>query len=72
MRVLGERSMEHNQDIFICFVDLMKYLRQATRYSGNNRSDWRDRGLIKSLSMHQNITVCVEDGESDLGWWEEE
>jgi hypothetical protein len=70
MRVLCERSLEHGNDVYICFVDfekafdrvnwlkMMEVLKQL-------QVDWKDRRLIGDLYMRQQAVVRVADGESE-------
>jgi hypothetical protein len=70
MRVLCERSLEHGNDTYICFVDfekafdrvnwlkMMEVLKQL-------QVDWKDRRLISDLYMRQQAVVRVGDGESE-------
>ena len=67
MRTLCERSLEHDNDIFICFVDFEKAfdrvdwtkLLQILKGLG---VDWRDRRLIANLYLNQksvvNLRLC--------------
>ena len=75
MRTLCEYSLEHGNDIFICFVDFEKAfdridwvrMMQTLRNLG---VDWRDRRLIMNLYMHQKAVVKVMQEyseESDMG-----
>ena len=64
MRVLCERSLEHGNDTYICFVDfekafdrvnwlkIMEVLKQL-------QVDWKDRRLIRDLYMRQQAVVRV-------------
>jgi len=70
MRTLGERSIEHNQEVYVCFVDyekafdrvdwikLMKILKDLD-------VDWKDRRLITSLYMEQTATIRTEYGMTE-------
>ena len=75
MRTLCERSLEHGNDIFICFVDFEKAfdrvdwvkMLQILKSIG---VDWRDRRLIINLYMQQKSVVKVMQEysqESDIG-----
>jgi hypothetical protein len=72
MRMLCERSLEHGNDVYICFVDFEKafdrvnwvMLLEALKDIG---VDWRDRRLIQELYMKQEVVVRVADGESGSG-----
>ena len=68
--MLCERSLEHGNDTYICFVDfekafdrvnwmkMMEVLKQL-------QVDWKDRRLISDLYMRQQAVVRVGDGESE-------
>jgi len=71
-RVLTERSLEVDRDVYVCFVDyekvfdrvdwkkLMKVLRRLG-------VDYRDSRLIGNLHMGQTFTVRIEEEDSDPG-----
>ena len=68
--MLCERSLEHGNDVYICFVDfekafdrvnwlkMMELLKQL-------QVDLKDRRLIGDLYMRQYTVVKVADGESE-------
>jgi len=67
MRALGERSMEHNQEVYVCFVDYEKAFDRVdwTKLMAILKKldvDWRDRRLITNLYMGQTATVRTEEG----------
>jgi len=75
MRTLCERSLEHDNDIFICCVDFEKAfdrvdwtkLLQILKGLG---VDWRDRRLIANLYLNQKSVVKVMQEfseDSDIG-----
>ena len=72
MRMLCERSLEHGNDVYICFVDFEKafdrvnwiMLLEVLKDIG---VDWRDRRLIMELYLRQEVVVRVADGESSPG-----
>ena len=72
MRVLCERSLEHDNDVYICFVDFEKAfdrvdwikMMQVLKLLG---VDWRDRRLINDLYMRQQAVVRVAGGDSEPG-----
>jgi hypothetical protein len=72
MRVVCERSLEHWNDVFICFVDFEKAfdrvnwvkLMEVLKSLG---IDWRDRRMIQQLYMNENAVVRVAGGESEPG-----
>src|SRR2546426_9445769 len=64
LRMLCERSLELDNEVFVCFVDfekafdrvnLVKLLEVLKRIG----VDWRDRRLIGSLYMEQMATVRI-------------
>ena len=69
MRVLCERSIEHDNDVYICFIDFEKAfdrvnwvkMMDALKSIG---VDWRDRRLIKELYLGQEAVIRVANGES--------
>lgn len=70
MRVLGERSVEYNQDMYVCFIDFEKVfdrvwwdkLLEILKKIG---VDWRDRRLISELYMNEAAIVHVNGEETD-------
>ena len=72
LRVLTERSIQHGQDIYICFVDYekafdrvdWKKLMHALRRIG---VDWKDRRLIGNLYMGQKVRIKIEGEFSEPG-----
>ena len=75
MRTLCERSLEHDNDVFICFVDFEKAfdrvdwtkLLQILKGLG---VDWRDRRSIANLYLYHKSVVKVMreySEDSDIG-----
>jgi len=75
VRTLCERSIEHGNDLFFCFVDFEKAfdrvdwvkMMQILQSIG---IDWKDRRLITNLYVHQRAVVRVMQEyseESDMG-----
>src|ERR1043165_833317 len=72
LRILTERSIQHSQDVYVCFVDYekafdrvdWKKLMRALRRMG---VDWRDRRLIGSLYMGQQVRIRIEGEYSEPG-----
>jgi len=66
MRMLSERSLELDKDVYICFVDFEKAfdrvnwikMMEVLKKIG---VDWRDRRMVCSLYMGQTATVRVGD-----------
>ena len=71
MRIICERSLEHDQEVNICFIDFEKTsdrirwdkLMEILKKIG---VDWRERRLIKELYMGQVVAVRTNEGETDL------
>jgi len=62
MRCLSERSIEFNQDLYVCFIDYEKAFdrvnwRKLMEILHNIGVDWRDRRLIATLYMSQTAAV---------------
>lgn len=72
MRLLSEWSIDHDQDVYVCFVDYEKtfdrveWIKLADVL--NTCVDWHDRRLIVALYMGQSATVTMKGGvpESDV------
>ena len=70
MRTVCERSLEHENEVYVCFVDLEKALDlvdwvkmfQILKYL---HIDWKNRRLLKDLYMRQEAVIRIADGESD-------
>lgn len=75
MRTLCERSLEHDNDVFICFVDFEKAFDRVDwvkmlEILKNVGVDWKDRRLIRNLYMHEKAVIKVMQEyseESDMG-----
>src|SRR6188508_687410 len=75
MRTLCERSLEHENEVFICFVDYEKAFDRVDWVKMLSilkevDVDWRDRRLIVNLYMQQRAVVKVlqeHSEESELG-----
>src|SRR5277367_4187123 len=70
MRVLCERSMEHGNDVYICFVDFEKVFDRVSwekmmKVLQNLGVDWRDRKMISELYLNQEAVIRVGDEESE-------
>src|ERR1043165_3056160 len=72
IRMLSERSIEHDNDVYVCFVDFEKafdrvdWLKMMETLA-SIQVDWRDRRLIRELYMCQEAAVRVAEGESQPG-----
>ncbi len=72
MRTLCERSLEHGNEVYICFVDFEKAFDRVDWVKmfdilKNLHIDWRDRRLLQDLYMRQQAVIRIADGESDPG-----
>ena len=71
MRMLCERSLEHGNEVYICFVDFEKAFDRVNWVKmmstlKNLNVDWKDRRMIRELYMKQEAVVRIADGVSDL------
>lgn len=72
MRVICERSLEHGNDVFICFVDFEKAFdridwKRMLEILKRIGIDWRDRRLIMNLYMNQKAAVRIQQELSKEG-----
>src|SRR6267154_6418924 len=72
MRTLCERSLEHGNEVYICFVDFEKAFDRVNwvkkfEILKSLHIDWKDRRLLQDLYMRQEAVVRVVGGDSDLG-----
>jgi hypothetical protein len=72
MRMLCERSIEHGNDVYICFVDFEKAFDRVNWVKMMSVLtslciDWRDRRLIWDLYIRQEVVIRVADGDSEPG-----
>jgi len=72
MRVLCEGSLEHGNDVYICFVDFEKAFDRVNwvkmmEVLHEIQVDWKDRRMISELYMRQEAVVRIGDDESDPG-----
>lgn len=72
MRTLCERSMEHDNKVYICFVDFEKAFDRVSwikmfEILKDLRVDWKDRRLLRDLYVRQEAVVQVAGGESRPG-----
>ena len=69
MKILSEHNLEHNQNVYVCFVEFRKTF-DGIRWDKlleilkNIGVDWRDRKLISELYMGQIAVVRADDGET--------
>src|SRR6218665_2715647 len=69
MRMLCERSLEHDNELYICFVDFEKAFDRVkwTKLWHILKTigiDWRDRRLISNLYLQQEAIIRVGNGYS--------
>src|ERR1051325_1310566 len=72
MRVLCERSLEHGNEVYICFVDFEKAFDRVNwvkmmEVLKSLNVDWRDRRMISQLYMKQEAVIRIADGDSEPG-----
>jgi endonuclease/exonuclease/phosphatase family metal-dependent hydrolase len=72
MRVLVERSLEHDNDVYVCFVDFEKAFdrvdwRKLLNLLKEYGVDWKDRRLIADLYMRQEVMIKVDSEMSEAG-----
>src|SRR5215469_15337983 len=70
MKMLGERSLEFGNEVFICFVDFEKAFDQVNWVKMMEvlqliQIDWRDRRLIKDLYIRQKAVASIGEKNSD-------
>ena len=70
MRMLCERSLELDKDVFICFVDFEKAFDRVDWVKMMDilkkiGVDWRDRRMISNLYMGQTATVRIADAYAE-------
>ena len=72
MRTLCERSLECENEVYICFVDFEKAFDrvnwvQMLEIMKCLHIDWKDRRLLQDLYMRQEAVVRTVGGDSDPG-----
>ena len=70
MRVLIDRSIEHDQKVFTCFVDYEKAFDRINwvkmmQILKNIGVDWKDRRLIRELYRNQTARVRIDNWLSE-------
>ena len=71
-RTLCERSIEHGNDVYICFVDFEKVFDRVNwvkmfEILRNFHIDLKDSRLLQDLYMRQETVVRIADEESNPG-----
>jgi hypothetical protein len=66
MRMMSERSLEHDNKIYVCFVDFEKAFDrvnwvQMMKVLKSIGVDWRDRRMVMNLYMNQEAVVRVNE-----------
>ena len=66
MRMMSERSLEHDNKIYVCFVDFEKAFDrvswvQMMKVLKSIGVDWRDRRMVMNLYMNQEAMVRVNE-----------
>ena len=72
MRTVCERSLEHGNEVYVCFVDFEKAFDRVNwvkmfEILKHLHIDWKDRRLLKDLYMRQEAVIRIADGESQPG-----
>ena len=69
LRTICERSLEHGNEVFICFVDFEKAFDRIdwVKMLEILKVDWRDRIFIMNLYMNQTAVVKIQQEYSDEG-----
>ena len=67
MRMMCERSLEHGNDLYVCYVDFEKAFDRVRwdkmmQILKELKVDWRDRALVADLYMRQEAVVRLECG----------
>ena len=72
MRTVCEKSLEHGNEVYVCFVDFEKAFDRVDLVKMfeiliHFYIDWKDRRLLKDLYMRQEAVIRIADGDSDPG-----
>ena len=72
MRALCERSIDHGNKVYICFVDFEKAFDRVDwvkmfEILKSLHVDWKDRRLLQDLYMRQEVVIRIANEESDPG-----
>jgi len=71
LRVIGERSLQHGKDLYVCFVDYEKAFDRVKWHKmmwmlKNIGVDWRDRNLIAKLYLGQKAVITRSSATAQL------
>ena len=72
MRTVCERSLEHGNEVYVCFVDFEKAFDRVNwvkmfEILKHLHIDWKDRRLLQDLYMTQQAVIRMADEEPDPG-----
>ena len=72
MRMIQERVLDVDEEMFSCFIDFEKAFDRVQwpkilEILKNINVDWRDRRLIKNLYLKQTVTMHIAGEDSDPG-----
>jgi hypothetical protein len=72
MRTVYERGLDHENNVYICFVDFEEAFDRVDwvevfKILKNLHVDWKDRGLLQDLYMRQEVVIGITGEESHPG-----
>ena len=72
MRMMQEKVLDVNEEMFVCFIDFEKAFDRVQwtlllEILKNISIDWRDRRLIKNLYLNQTVTVHIAGEDTGPG-----
>ena len=72
LRMLVERSLEFDNEMYVCFIDFEKAFDRVKwdvlmRVLKKLGIDWRDRRMLAELYMKQEVLVRIEDEMTEPG-----
>ena len=70
LRMIGERMLDVNKDLYVCFIDWEKAFDKVNwnillKILRDMGIDWKDRRLIKELYCRQTVVVRVGEEETE-------
>ncbi|KAI5735741.1 hypothetical protein M8J77_022050 [Diaphorina citri] len=73
MRMMGEKMIEVNKNLYVCFIDWEKAFDRVDwnillRVLKEIDLNWEDRRLIRELYKGQKVVVRIEDEEGNNNW----